>query len=217
MSNPRLLALMGIVFWTASAIGDGQPQVATGSDNGRDAAVLEVVLQDLLARDVLELPKGAAKQLLFSTEARDSDEVPIRAADVLQEFPQTILVGGISGEKTLFANLSQEQSKLVREAAEHMERRATTKDAIKPFVPKDKRIKMYSKKVVKEYPKNVDERGGPQLFRAFPPGYSNNRQLAIVFIGFGWSNNFHPVLARYILIKKQGGWIVLRASIYFFV
>jgi hypothetical protein len=62
---------------------------------------------------------------------------------------------------------------------------------------------MYSKEVAKEYPKNVDERGGPQLFCARPPGYSNNRQLAIVFIGFGWSNNFHPVLARYILIKDN--------------
>jgi hypothetical protein len=118
MSNPRLLATMGIVFWTASAIADGQPQARAGSDDARDPAVLEVVLQDLLARDVAELPKGAAKQLLFSTEARDSDEIPIRAADVLQEFPKTILAAEVLGENTLFADLSQEQSKLVREAAE---------------------------------------------------------------------------------------------------
>ncbi|HEV3303911.1 MAG TPA: hypothetical protein VG055_29945 [Planctomycetaceae bacterium] len=216
MCNPRILATMGIVLWTAWAIADGQPQAATGSNDRRDAAVLEVVLQDLLARDVVELPKGAAKQLLFSTEALDSEQAPIRAEDVLQEFPQTILAE-VSGGKTLFANLSQEQSKLVREAAEQLARRATTKDAIKPFVPKDKRIKMYSKKVAKEYPKNVGEQWGPQLFCARQPGYSNNRQLAIVVIAFGWSNNRHPVLARYILIKKHGGWIVLRASIYFFV
>jgi len=216
MSNPRIVATMGIVFWTASAIANGQPQPAPSSDDGRDAAVLEVVLHDLLARDVVELPEGAAKQLLFSTEAVDSEQASIRAADVLEEFPQTILAE-VSGEKLLFANLSQEQSKLVREAAEHMARRVTAKDAVKPFVPKDKRIKMYSKKVEKQYPKNVDERWGPQLFQARPPGYSKNRQLAIVFIDFGWSNNFHPVLARYILIKKEGGWIVLRASLYFFV
>jgi hypothetical protein len=216
MFNPRLLARMGVVFWTASAIANGQPQPGARSDDGRDAAVLEVVLQDLLARDVVELPKGAAKQLLFSTEAFDSEQAPIRAEDVLQEFPQTILAE-VLGEKILFANLSQDQSKLVREAAEHMARRATTKDDIKPFVPKDKRIKMYSKKVAKCYPKNVGEQWGPQLFCARPPGYSNNRQLAVVVIGLGWSNNLHGALARYILIKKQGGWIVLRASIYFFV
>jgi hypothetical protein len=217
MPNPRLLATMGIVLWTASAMADGRPDARARSDDGRDAAVLEVVLQDLLARpNVVELPEGAAKQLLFSTEALDSDHLPIRAADVLQEFPKSILAE-VSGEKMLFANLSREQSKLVREAAEHMARRATTKDATKPFVPKDKRINMYSKKLEKEYPKNVGERGGPQLFRACPPGYSNNRQLAVVFINFGWSNNLHPALARYILIKKQGGWIVLRVSIYFFV
>jgi hypothetical protein len=55
------------------------------------------------------------------------------------------------------------------------------------------------------------------VFHASPPGYSQKRQLAIVFVDFGWSSNFHPALARYILVKKEGRWVVLRASLIFFV
>jgi hypothetical protein len=210
MSNPRLLTMMGIVFWTMSAVANGQPQARARSDDVavQDAAVLEVVFQDILGRpNVVELPERAAKRMLVSIESSDSEKIQVRASDVLQEFP---------GEKTFFATLSKEQSELVREAAEDLARRANAKDAIKPFVPKDKRIKTYSKKEQKEYrPKNFADLG-PQVFHALPPGYSQKRQLAIVFVDFGWSGNLHPAMARYILIKKQGRWIVLRASLFYF-
>jgi hypothetical protein len=221
MSNSRLLATIGLVLWTVSAIANGQPQPATRSDDRKhatvqDAAVLEVVFQDLLARpNVIELPEGAAKQILVSIES-SSEKVEARASDVLQEFPQTILAE-VAGEKILFAHLSKAQSGLAREAAEDLARRVTKKDGIKPFVPKDKQIKTYTKKEEKAYrPKNVADRG-PQVFHASPPGYSHNRQLAIVFIDFGWSDNRHQALGRYILVKKEDRWIVLRASLYFFV
>jgi hypothetical protein len=163
MSNPRLLATMGIVFWTMSAIANGEPKPATHSNDPQDAAVLEVVFQDILDRpNVVELPEGAAKRMLVSIESSDSEKIQVRASDVLQEFPQTILAE-VSGEKILFAKLSQEQSKLVGEAAENLARRVTGKDALKPFVPKDKRIKTYGKKEEKEYrPKNAADLG-PQV------------------------------------------------------
>jgi len=231
MSNTWLLATMGIVLSTASAFADDRPparprsdavhgsitQGAAAQDGAvQDAAVLDVVLQDLLARPrLVELPEGAAKQILFSTEL-DSEKVRVEASEVLKEFPQYILAI-VEGEKLLFAKLSQEQSKLVREAAEELARRLTAKEGIKPFVPKDKQMRPYSKKEEKEHgPKNPRDLG-PQVFHALPPGYSHDRRLAIVFIEFGWSDNIHPALGRYVLIKKQGRWTVLRASIYFFV
>jgi hypothetical protein len=142
--------------------------------------------------------------------------VRVEASEVLKEFPQDILAI-VEGEKLLFAKLSQEQSKLVHEAADELARRWTAKEGIKPFVPKDKQMKPYSKKEEKEHgPKNLRDLG-PQVFHAWPPGYSHDRQLAIVFVDFGWSENRHAAFGRYILIKKQERWTVLRASIYFFV
>lgn len=40
--------------------------------------------------------------------------------------------------------------------------------------------------------------------------------MRLVFIEFGWSENRHGALGRYVLVKKDGRWIVLRASLYFF-
>lgn len=208
---------MGIVFWSVSAAAGGQPQARVCSDDGRDAAVLEVVLQDLLARPgVVVLPEGAAKQILFSTESRSKEKVQVRASDVLEGFLNSTLAEA-SGEKAFFAKLSQERSKLVHEAAKELARRMNAQDDVKPFVPKDKRMKAYGKKEEKAYrPKNFADLG-PQVFHVSPPGYSRDRQLAIVLVDFGWSGNFHAALGRYVLVKKDGRWIVLRASLYFFV
>jgi hypothetical protein len=188
---------------------------AAGKDaTAQDSAVLDVVFQDLLNRPgVVAVPNGEAKQMRVSIESPHSEQAQVRTADVLAAFPKKTMFG--APPKGALVELSEPQFKLVQEAAEDLARRATTKDGINAFVPKDKRIGIYTAKEAKAYrPKNFLDRG-PQVFYACPPGYSRDRQLACVEIGFGWS--IHGATARYVVVKDRDRWIVLRASVIFFM
>ena len=158
--------------------------------------MLETVLVDLLTQpdSPVETSKETNKEIHFSAKARHYE---IKADDILRK----------RDEKEL-KKLSTEQLNNAREAAEHITQRVEKKDFFKEFIPKDKRIKIYSKEQ-DEADKERNLLGGTQVFRAYPPGYSRNQEVAVVHLSFTWAGNFHGADATYVLCKKNNGWAVL--------
>lgn len=142
----------------------------------------------------------ATPQLLFSTEPTAGK---IEGGEV---FPR----GGGGALTEAFAkeweHLSAGEQAGAKVAADDLARRARNKDGFKAFVPKNKRITMFTKEAEAKQ-REIDARTkgfgglGPQVFRAFAPGYSADRRVAVVFLSFGWS--IHSAQATYILAKRD--------------
>jgi hypothetical protein len=103
---------------------------------------------------------------------------------------------------------------LAREAAESLVRRVNDKEPFKDLKLKDQRIVVWDKtrEVAETEKRNNFLR--PQIFRAYPPGYSQDRQVAIVRLTFPWS--IHGGDGTYVLVKKEGKWTVLIREIAYY-
>jgi hypothetical protein len=159
------------------------------------------VLQDLLACPDSPLePEDTIKQILFSPE---SPGYRPTLADVLAR-----------GSTNKWDKLSPAELAHAQQAADHLVRRSQEKDAFKGFKPKDKRIIVWDNRRA-EAGRDADRRRlRPQVFQAFPPGYSKDAQLAMVHLNFPWS--VHSGTGTYVLARKQGGWVVIiRIFVYF--
>lgn len=192
-----LLFLAAAWFWPTDGFAQEPPQPKVGSDAGHDSAVLEVVLMDLLTWPDSPLESHeTTKRILFSQEG-PADRPTV--ADVLDG----------KHAKKKWAKLSRIQRGLAREAAGDLVRRLEEKDAFKGFRPKETRIVIWDKRGADEKrdPRSLLIR--PQVFRAYAPGYSRDRQLAIVRLTFPWSGPMHSGDGTYVLARKEGEWVVL--------
>jgi hypothetical protein len=195
MTRRSLLLLVAIWAWPISGFAQESPKPKAETNAEQDSAVLEVVLKDLFScqGSPLESRNATKKQILFSPEAL------MAGLTVLDERPQTQL-------KTL----SPAQLDLARKANEDLVRRVKAKEFFKDLKLKDERIVVWDKvradadatirKVGRRF-------GGPQVFHAYAPGYSQDRQLAIVRLTFPWS--MHSGNGTYVLTRKEGEWVVL--------
>jgi hypothetical protein len=175
------------------------PGLAPGHDLAVDSAVLEVVLNDL--RTWSDSPfegRNEVDQAIYFSPVKLAG--PVSAADILDRF---------NSEKE-WDKLSSAQLKLAEEAAGDVVRRQAESESFESFRPKDRRI-------VISHPKQVFQglSSGPQVFEAYKPGYSWDRQLAIVRSEFPWS--IHSGHVTYVLAKKDGGWVVLVRSFVYYV
>ena len=188
----RLLLLLAATGpWPTGGFAQEPPMPKAGSDAGRDSGVLEVVLKDLLTwpDSPLEFPRATEKRLLFSPEALTD---PLEVSDILDRL-----------DRKKRAKPPRTQRELVREAAEDLVRRREVKHSFRDLRPKDPRI------VIGDEGRADMKRGrvGPQVFRAYAPGYSRDRRLAVVRLTYPWS--IHEGEGTYVLAKKGGEWIVL--------
>jgi hypothetical protein len=216
--------LTAILLYSTSVAADPPGRTAAATDDACNAEVLEVMLIDLLSmKDSPVEPLGRAKEIYFSTE-------PLRAirAQLVKDFFSATAI-----DREAFSKLSKADLARAMDAADDMVGRAITKDVFKPFKPKDARIKMYTKEKAKADEKWIADvfaskapaRGGAdfpplwgrQVFRAFSPGYSRDKQIAVVSLHFGWSGNFHGAEGRYVLVKRDGKWIVLAKNLIYFL
>jgi hypothetical protein len=164
----------------------------------RDATVLETVLLDLLTcpDSPWESRRGKKKQVFFSTEALTRG---IDAEDVLR-----------TNDDKALDKLSKEQLAAAKEAAADLSRRTKKKDVFKAFVPKDKRVAMFTKEQDQKAEKEQEKSFhliGPQVFRAYAPGYSRDGKVAVVWLWFPWS--IHSGDGLYLLAKSKDKWTVL--------
>jgi hypothetical protein len=145
-------------------------------------------------------PEDATKPILFSPEAPG---YRLTLADVL-DWQST----------TKLDKLSSAQLAPAHQAAGHLVRRCEEKDAFKGFKPKDKRTIVGDKRRADAERAANRPRRRPQVFQAFPPGYSEDRQLAIVHVAFPWS--IDSGTATYMLARKQGNWVVVISIFVYF-
>jgi hypothetical protein len=169
------------------------------SNAGRDTAVLNAVLVDLLTWPDSPLrPRDATKkQINFSLRSPDFQP---KASDILSRHDQRE-----------WDKLSPAQLGLAREAAADLVRRVERKDKLQGLKLKDKRIVVAhdSEAVAKRERKR--RRVRPQVFRAFAPGYSRDGKIAIVRLNFPWS--IHSGYATYVLAWKESEFLVLMRDV----
>jgi hypothetical protein len=199
-----LLAVANGLLWTTSLAAQEQAKSKTAEIQARDAAVLETVLIDLLTQpdSPVEPWKEDNKAIHFSAQALKHE---IKAEDVFH---------GVEKKRK---KLSTDQLAGAREAAEHLTQRVRNKDQFKESVPKDKRIRMYSKEQAEKDNERAFSLDRPQVFCAYSPGYSRDQEVAVVHLSFGWSGNFHGAIGTYVLGKRKGGWTVLLRDLTYFV
>lgn len=191
----RLLLCVAFV-WPAWSEGQEPPKPKSDSNAERDFAVLEVVLKDLMTLPDSPLtPRGAAeKQIRFSLEALNDR---LSVAEVLEQH-----------HRDQWRRLSPDQTKKVRESAQNLVRRLADKDPFERFKPKDERIILLDKVREEELRATTRRSRRPQVFRAYAPGYSNDRRIAIVLLTYPWSGR-HSGEGTYVLAKENDRWVVL--------
>ena len=191
-----LLAVASGSLWTMTLVAQEQPKTKVEENQARDAAVLETVLVDLLTQpdSPVESRKETKKEIHFSAKALRYE---IKTDEILRKRDEEKL-----------KKLSTEQRKSAREAAEHVTQRVEKKDFFREFLPKDKRIKLFSKQQ-DEASDGRNAIGGEQVFRAYSPGYSRDQEVAVVHLLFTWAGNRHAADATYVLGKKKDGWTLL--------
>ena len=133
----RRLMLLLAATWPWSSRGIAQERRKSKSNpesaTGRDSAVLEAVLKDLLtwSQTPLEPRNATTKEILFAPNAVTR---PVEAAEVLR-----------THSRDEWAKLSPEELGLAREAAENLARRSEAKDALKGLKFNDPRIVVWDK------------------------------------------------------------------------
>jgi hypothetical protein len=193
----RRVLLLLAATWTQAVGGFAQesPRPQSDSNADRDSAVLEVVLKDLLSWPESPFrPRDATKkQILFSPEALTGR---LTVADVLQRH-----------DPRGWQKMSPVQIVLASEAARHLARRLDAKDTLKGLKLKDERIAIWAKAGADAKRDRPSRRARPQVFRAYAPGYSHDRQVAIVRLAYPWS--IHSGYATYVLARKENEWVIL--------
>jgi hypothetical protein len=195
----RRLLLLLAATWPRPAGAFVQAPPKSESNASSDSAVLEVVLTDLLSwpDSPLEFPETAEKQLLFSPEALTD---PLKVSEILD---------GHGWRKR--TKLSRAEVRLAREAAGDLVRRREMKHSFSGLRPKDPRIVIWDR--IRAESKRGRVR--PQVFRAYAPGYSRDRRLAIVRLTFPWS--IHDGEGTYVLARKEGEWVVLTRDFVYYL
>jgi hypothetical protein len=90
-------------------------------------------------------------------------------------------------------------------------------DRPKRFELKDPTVLLYSKEEEEKDARDIERRlRRPQVFRAYPPGYSPDRRIAVVHMSFPWSGGFHSGVATWVLRRGPDGWsVLLRQFVYY--
>lgn len=200
MRRRTLLTVAGACLWPGSCFAEEEPKGPTRPDS----AVLEAVLLALLSdpKSPLEPPLGprtaVPKKIFFSSEAGNGQ---VRTEDLL-------LRHAAEERKTL----STVRMKAALEAAAEVARRAAAKERFQNLTPRDPRIVLYSKTDHERDSKETDvvkRIQQPQVFRAYPPGYTSEGRLAVVHLTFPWSGGRHSGNATFVLTRKGNVWSVV--------
>lgn len=201
------MAIAGLSLWTMTLSAQERSKSKDEEYQARDAAVLETVLVDLLTQpdSPVESKKETKKEIHFPAKALRYE---IKADEVFRMHKEK--------KKEKLKNLPSVQFKGTQEAAEHMTQRVKKKDDFKEFFPKNKSIKIFSKEQ-DEANKGRNLLGGEQVFRANPPGYSRDQEVAVVHLTFAWAGNYHAADATYMLAKKKDGWTILWKDVALYV
>jgi hypothetical protein len=180
---------------------------AAPNPNADSHANLDWTILELVLRDLITLPHSPFahrgepnRPIVFSPERI---ALPVSAEDLLDR----------RYAEAQWNKLSAAQIELARQAARQLVRRQDDRDEFERFRPQDRRIVSEKKRDEAEREPGFPDLG-PQTFRAFTPGYSRDRQFAMIRLHFPWGS--HTGRATYVLARKDGEWVILiRSFVYF--
>lgn len=169
----------------------------------RDAAVLQVVFDDLLSTDNEESP---FKSHSVSSEpvyvSRHAPRWPPRTGDILHPI-----------DKKKWDALTAAQLEAATQAADDLVQRFGMQASLPEFRSASGRLKVYedagaTTQRTRENP--FPDRGSD----VYVPGYSKDGRYAVVRLGFPWS--IHSGDATYIVERTEHGWkVLLRDFVYY--
>jgi hypothetical protein len=170
-----------------------------------DAAVLQVVFDDMLSKDNDESPAewhGDQSKPVYV-----SKNTPKRRLDASQVLSR-------SDEKKWKA-LTKAELRAATEAANDLVARVGKGDSLPELRSTSGRLKISEDAGAATQP-TAENPFGERASSVFLPGYSNGGQYALVRLGFPWSGPMHSGEATYILKRTDRGWkVLLRDFIYY--
>jgi hypothetical protein len=196
-------ALWWLAFSVLISFGLTQTQDKPTSSRAKtDAEIMDVVMVDILtAKDSpwedysgSERPKPAKRRIRLSIDTQKYG--PTEDAIISRQY------------KSDWDKLSEDEMLSARQAVKAVLERASEKGWLKGYKPKDRRIVVVD---AKKEEKANNERSfiRPQVFRAYPPGYTKDGKMACVHLWYPWSGGFHSGVATYVLAFREGKWVVL--------
>jgi hypothetical protein len=206
MKRRELLALAGACLW-ARPCGAAEGTRNAPEDKPRpDGAVLEAVLKGLLTDQdsPLEQRDTARTKILFSTEALDG--APLLEMDLMKH------------DVKQWKKLSATQLAQVETAAKEIVRRAAAKERFQGLRLKNPRVVLHTRADDEKLEGEKDplkRLRRPQIFRAYPPGYSADGSLAVAHLGFTYG--LHGGVATYVLAQRKRDWEVLMRQFIYYV
>ena len=188
------MALVGLAAILQIPLAFGETPVDTPKN--LDFSALNFVLQDLLTYC------GDDSPVLI----KDSPPNELIFAPYAAIWPQTVDAVLYRQEEQPWAGLTATQQILVQEAASNLVIRVNSTNSFADFEPVDSRIRLFTDETT------------PDVFsrpiRAWSPGYSNDKTIAVVRLSIPWS--IHHADGTYILARSDAGWtILLRQFVYY--
>lgn len=166
----------------------------------QDAAVLEVVLTDVLTFDGENSPR----------DTRYGDKDHILVAPQPCSYKITLDRVLLQRTKASWEALSSEQLASAQAAAKDLVRRFDAKENFEPLISNDPRIEIQADPPTTQPGLRMD-----RPICAWAPGYSGGGSFAVVRLSIPWS--IHHADGVYLLEKHEGAWkIALRDFTYYF-
>jgi hypothetical protein len=184
-----------------------EPKPTTQEAAARDAAVLQVVFDDMLSKDNSESPTEWTGDQ--SKPVYVSRNTPKRRLDTSQVLSR--------GDEKKWKALTKAQSGAAAEAAADLVARADKGDSLPELVSTSGRLKIHEDAGAATRPTPENSFGGGRAVNVFPPGYSRDGRYALVRLGFPWSGRMHSGEATYIFERTDRGWMVLLRDFIYYV
>jgi len=186
----RWIAFMVGCMMTAGCDEPLQTQQANDAAHFRDQKILKLVLEDLSIYDgpyrPLNLGRKVPRDIYFSLQALEPGWTPNALGPLEKEWP----------------NISKSERRLIRQATDLVADRHRLGHVLEDFAVTNRAIH-----VIKTEPDDAGMNapsGQRYPIQAWPPGYSEDRSLAVVHLYF--SEVLHSSLGTYVLILENGTW-----------
>jgi hypothetical protein len=195
-----LAFLSGCRAPATSAPADEPESIHTDAAPVGDAAVLQVVFDDMSNKDNSESPvewRGDPSKPVYVSK-NPCARRRLDAAEILSR-----------NEDKKWKTLTAAQQQAATEAADDLIARADKGHLLPELKSASGRVKVYEDAGAATQPtrKNPFRRERPSC--VFPPGYSKDGRYAVVFLGFPWSGEMHSGDVTYVLERTDRGWKVL--------
>jgi hypothetical protein len=183
-----------------------EPASTRPSAAARDAAVLQVVFDDMLSKDNDESPmEWHGHQSAPVYVSKNSRRGPADASEIFSH-----------RDEAKWKALTKAQQTAAAEAAADLVARVAKGDPLPELRSTSGRLKIYEDAGPATQPTRENFLEGERASAVYVPGYSKDGRYAVMNLGFPWSGRMHSGLATYILERTDRGWkVLLRNFIYY--